>query len=74
MICALSWLITKISVDISLSMNAPTSFSLAVLTEALLIIKFCWNVNAVSSGTLKMEARSSFETWITVYRSATLPS
>ena len=57
-----------------LLMNAPTNFSLAVPTEVLLIIKFCWNVNAVSSGTLKLEAPNIFETWVTVYESARLSS
>ena len=55
-------------------MNAPTSFSPAVLAEVLLMIRFCWNVNAVSSGNLKIEAPSSFETWITIYRCVRLPS
>jgi hypothetical protein len=49
-------------------MNAPTNFSLAVLTEVLLMIEFCWNANSVSSGTLKMDAPSFFEIWVTVYR------
>ena len=55
-------------------MNAPTNFSLAVLTVVLLINNFCRNVNAMASGTLKMEAQIFFETWVTVYRTARLPS
>jgi hypothetical protein len=58
----------ELAVDISLLSNAPTNFSLAGLTEVLLMIKFCWNVKTVSSGNLKVEEPKFLETWVTVYR------